>query len=691
MRKSGIISLLIIFYLWGQAQNITPPANLKAVHILDEADVQLSWWEPGTPIWLHYHTGVFGQSVGFNEAAIFDAAIKYEPVQLIAFDGMTIEQFSFVPTDSATTYSVCLWMGDEADSLVYTQEITAPVINEWNTIDLDSVITIDAEKTWYFGLNIDATGGYPVGCDVGPAAAPGKCDLIRTNANLFESVYQYGLDLNFCIQVYLSPAKSQSKKLKALDSDYKNYAKILALSVKKNPKPATFDKQNKAGLADSYNIYRNNSFIVNTEVNSYTDTLEQGGNYNYYVTAVYGEDESAPSNTVELVYDNQRIYPNTIIAEALINTNEMSPSSPGAYLGMYEMNYEFERFAPIIYHSATEILGDDPFSNPDSEERFWEYFNISGAFPMAIFNGTALAGGGSGETLYEYYRGAYESVLDIKTPLTFDLHIEKISNTKYKANIESKVVGVYSDLNLKLHVVLTESNIDYTWNHGEINQVNFVARGMFPDYQGTPLNFVGDSIANASVEFEIDPFVNKDNYKVVAFIQHPTNYQILNGDIKAIPQNKNVTFSVTNANTEPIANATIIIDSLAKTSDENGQVVFGILDNMGEVSYEINHADYLSQTGVFNIDTTRQVFVVLNTTDLVLNKEPQLSVYPNPAHQYVYVRGAQGKNVQLLDVTGKLMREFSNYQAIERINFNDLYPGIYFIKCESKTIRFLIN
>jgi len=50
----------------------------------------------------------------------------------------------------------------------------------------------------------------------------------------------------------------------------------------------------------SYNIYRNNELIttVPLDVLSYSDMNLPGGTYTYFVTAVYTEDESVPSNTV---------------------------------------------------------------------------------------------------------------------------------------------------------------------------------------------------------------------------------------------------------------------------------------------------------------------------------------------------------------------------------------------------------
>ncbi len=57
--------------------------------------------------------------------------------------------------------------------------------------------------------------------------------------------------------------------------------------------------------ATSYNIYRNGTEIgsVNSPTTTYTDTTAPQGSNSYYVTAVNSAGESAPSNTISVVYD----------------------------------------------------------------------------------------------------------------------------------------------------------------------------------------------------------------------------------------------------------------------------------------------------------------------------------------------------------------------------------------------------
>ena len=73
--------------------------------------------------------------------------------------------------------------------------------------------------------------------------------------------------------------------------------------------------------ATSYNIYNNGVKIGSSITNSYTDILANEGTNSYYVTAVNSSGESAPSNTVNVIYDT--------IAPTINYTVSPAPNSNG--------------------------------------------------------------------------------------------------------------------------------------------------------------------------------------------------------------------------------------------------------------------------------------------------------------------------------------------------------------------------
>lgn len=103
-----------------------------------------------------------------------------------------------------------------------------------------------------------------------------------------------------------------------------------------------------------YNVYRNN-FKINANLVTATEYLDSdlwGGTYTYYVTAVYDEGESGPSNTVtevivgidETSNSNISIYPNP--ANGLVNIE-----SPSTINSVRMMNYTGQ----MVYQSTTPV------------------------------------------------------------------------------------------------------------------------------------------------------------------------------------------------------------------------------------------------------------------------------------------------------------------------------------------------
>ena len=68
----------------------------------------------------------------------------------------------------------------------------------------------------------------------------------------------------------------------------------------------------------------------------------------------------------------------------------------------------------------------------------------------------------------------------------------------------------------------------------------------------------------------------------------------------------------------------------------------------------------------------------------------QLRVYPNPTKGRVTINGVLGKQIELLDVTGRVIKEISVNSSSE-YNLTDVTPGIYFVRSESQIVRLVID
>ncbi len=696
MKQTLLILLVFLIgnsYL-GNAQSLSkslnPPANLKAEHELTDPNVYLTWWTPGTPFWLHYDSGQLYSGVGLNEPGEFDVAIAYTPDQLKPYQGMQVTKIAFTPTEANTVYIIKIWTGNLADSIIYQDTLSNLTIEQWNVVPIDSLVILETDRLYFFGYHVIAEGGYPAGVDGGPTVLPGQSDLIRTEPGPWYSLYDLGIDANLNLQVYLEPttAKSQSpvvlKDINTCTGD--KLSSIKKVTIKEVSK---FQFDSKAETVKSFNIYRNNEVIASSTEPQYSDVLSEGGIYTYAVSALYDAGESEKSESVEVLYDTKRIPVNVVVTEAFINVGSFigdngaeianSPSSPGVYKGIFELNYEVDKIASINYHSGTAILGNDPFANESSEARFMKYIMQTLAFPMAAFNGDLVQGGGSAESMYEAYRPIYDYALERLTPIALECSVEKISGSKYRLNAHSTLVGIYLPKNLVLHTVLTRDSIFYEWNIGKIEQVNYVASGMFPDVNGASINFDESGNAITNVDVTIDPFLDISNYRVVSFIQDTVTFQILNGQILNLPQKKPIFFTVLDGS-NPLEAASISVDGSILTTDNQGKAGINLWDNQGEVTYSIAKEGYEPFEGIFNMDTTTQVQVNMLVSGINSNQKLAAQVYPNPATNQLFVVSNEVISASVFDVSGKKILNKVEVSNAMPVDISNLERGIYFLK-----------
>ncbi len=83
------------------------------------------------------------------------------------------------------------------------------------------------------------------------------------------------------------------------------------------------------------------------------------------------------------------------------------------------------------------------------------------------------------------------------------------------------------------------------------------------------------------------------------------------------------------------------------------------------------------------INTTVKSVTVSGTTGIVTINDKAISVYPNPTNSILYVNGMQNANIQIFDLTGKLLINEQN--ADNQINVSNLQNGIYSIKITNES------
>jgi hypothetical protein len=137
--------------------------------------------------------------------------------------------------------------------------------------------------------------------------------------------------------------------------------------------------------------------------------------------------------------------------------------------------------------------------------------------------------------------------------------------------------------------------------------------------------------------------------------------------------------------------------------EDNNEIITGFFEtNESTVTHSANDLlTYMDPTYAFNV-TKAAVgamlhFAVANTSALsnaTFNSENQVTVYPNPAKNNLYINkgtlDTENYSVKIIDLNGKTVtaKEFNNSQLIEQLPVSELSAGIYMcvISTENKQI-----
>jgi hypothetical protein len=286
---------------------LDPPTGLTGV-VVNNNDVLLNWIAPGgggAGGWIQWDAGVNnGNGIGLTAGGTFYTASHWLPADLAAYDGGYLEKISFFPYgDPAATFNLYVWTGPNAGTQVLSQAVASYVVDSWNEITLTTPVMIDASQELWFGYSVTHGGGtFPAGTDDGPAVG-GKGDMISLDGTSWVAMgATYGLDYNWNIAGYVVPSDNGGAgPLKPMVKSTITPSNSTLVSAEQSGQGGNFSiafntSASKALLG--YNVYRDTNPIAYVTVTTYTDMDLAEGTYDYYVTAVYDEGESDPSNEV---------------------------------------------------------------------------------------------------------------------------------------------------------------------------------------------------------------------------------------------------------------------------------------------------------------------------------------------------------------------------------------------------------
>jgi PKD repeat protein len=219
-----------------------------------------------------------------------------------------------------------------------------------------------------------------------------------------------------------------------------------------------------------------------------------------------------------------------------IGTGTWCQYCPGAAMGADDLITNGCQVAVIEYHNG------DSFTNSYSDARN-AYYGITG-FPTAFFDGVlSFVGGSHTASMYSNYLPLYNQRYAIPSPCYMDISGTHTGDV-YTVVLSIHKTAAITGTDLRAHLVLTESNISYSWQ-GQ-TELNYVERTMVPSDQGTPVSFTSGDMQIIVLTFTKDASWVTANCELVAFLQDNLTKEVLNGNkvaLTALPAPVSVNFT----------------------------------------------------------------------------------------------------------------------------------------------------
>jgi hypothetical protein len=208
--------------------------------------------------------------------------------------------------------------------LVYDQAIPTFTYDVWNTVTLNTPVLIDVSKDLWIAVEYNSSGGYPAGCDAGPAIDGFGDMMLWTGAWVTLLSLCPSCDYNWNVQGYVETVKGATEPIVLAQPPKPASGGSLAASGRlSSGANAIFNKGGNdpqgASIIMGYNVYRTDSTAnmatshkINNQIVTgltYTDLLIKDGLYKYNVTAVMNDSisntylcESPNSDTITVQF-----------------------------------------------------------------------------------------------------------------------------------------------------------------------------------------------------------------------------------------------------------------------------------------------------------------------------------------------------------------------------------------------------
>jgi len=285
---------------------------------------------------------------------------------------------------------------------------------------------------------------------------------------------------------------------------------------------------------------------------------------------------------------------NLVVVE--VGTGTWCGYCPGAAMGCHDLLTNNHPVAIIKNHNG------DSYANTYSNARN-SFYAITG-YPTAVFDGlNPSVGGSSSSSMYSNYLPKVNARMAV--PSHFSLSaVGNANGGTYSVAVTVAKPEADTNTNVKLHAVLTESDIAQVWfNQTTVENVN---RLMVPNQNGTAIDLATGGQTTVNLEFTMNAGWNVANCEMVFFLQNMTSKEILQGVKYSLAQL---------VGAYPVSHQSIDFPEQSVNATATMPITitnFGSTTATGTIS--IDNPIFTSTASTFNIPATQSVTFNVNFT-----------------------------------------------------------------------------
>ncbi|ALO16752.1 hypothetical protein L21SP5_03137 [Salinivirga cyanobacteriivorans] len=594
---------------------------------------------------VHYD-GANSNSIGTGGAETF-GVYMYMPTDTTAnYDGKQIKQIKlYINTVSNVASAQIEIHQNQTEGAVYTQSFIPQ--EGWNTVVLNTAYNISASQDLYVGYFIEATGGYPAGCDAGPTAANGNGDWILLGGSWSHLPdLNAALAYNWNIRAMIGTTLPNDAGLAGLDLN--NYQLEGDIFIE--------------GTVTNYGSNELSAFDLNWQVDGgtiYTETingltLATNESYNFTHTDLWsaalgahtldvwisningaGDDDNTANDSL-----SRTINVVTFIPEKKVFGEEATGTWCGwCPRGHVYMDYMAENYPDTWIGVA--VHNGDPMVNTTYDNGLG---NIIGGYPSGLVDRTG------GDTDPSAFESAYLSQIDQVPPASIDVNFLSWDPETREISFElsSEFVVDYTDL--RFNAVVAEDHV--TGANSGYNQANYysgggsgpmggyedlpnpvpaadmvyrhVARDILGGWDGTesslPATIATGETHSYTYNYTLSDEWDGNEINLIGLLIDQNSGAVLNANDVKIPSNE-VTILVTDEADNPLQSAQVAIEGEQLTTDINGETTISLIDDKYYYSVSRNgfenNADSVVVSGSAITDTI--VMVALPTSEITFN------------------------------------------------------------------------